>query len=118
MCDRVLFGFWRGKRLRDVEPRLKAGGKYGGAEQEARGSHEGGQAEAVRLRQLAPGRVEPSKRELQPQPAPHDSGPKVYRTNNRRRRSRRALRVQDRMNAKRGRYRAHAQIRYTDRLVF
>ncbi len=25
---RVLFGFWRGKRLRDIEPRLKAGGKY------------------------------------------------------------------------------------------
>lgn len=25
---RVLFGFWRGKRLRGIEPRLKAGGKY------------------------------------------------------------------------------------------
>ena len=25
---RVLFGFWRGKRLRDVEPRLKPGGMY------------------------------------------------------------------------------------------
>ena len=25
---RVLFGFWRGRRLRDVEPRLKPGGKY------------------------------------------------------------------------------------------
>jgi hypothetical protein len=25
---RVLFGFWRGKRLRDIEPRLKPGGKY------------------------------------------------------------------------------------------
>jgi hypothetical protein len=25
---RVLFGFWRGKRLRKVEPRLKPGGKY------------------------------------------------------------------------------------------
>ena len=25
---RVLFGFWRGKRLRHIEPRLKAGGKY------------------------------------------------------------------------------------------
>lgn len=25
---RVLFGFWRGKRLRDLEPGLKAGGKY------------------------------------------------------------------------------------------
>ncbi len=26
--SRVLFGFWRGKRLREIEPRLKAGGKY------------------------------------------------------------------------------------------
>ncbi len=25
---RLLFGFWRGKRLRHVEPRLKPGGKY------------------------------------------------------------------------------------------
>jgi len=25
---RVLFGFWRGQRLRKLEPRLKAGGKY------------------------------------------------------------------------------------------
>ena len=26
--DRVLFGFWRGQRLRTIEPRLKPGGKY------------------------------------------------------------------------------------------
>lgn len=26
--ERVLFGFWRGKRLVDIEPRLKPGGKY------------------------------------------------------------------------------------------
>jgi hypothetical protein len=26
--SRVLFGFWRGKRLRGIEPRLKPGGKY------------------------------------------------------------------------------------------
>ena len=26
--QRVLFGFWRGKRLRDLEERLKPGGKY------------------------------------------------------------------------------------------
>jgi hypothetical protein len=26
--ERVLFGFWRGQRLRDLEPRLKPGGKY------------------------------------------------------------------------------------------
>jgi len=25
---RVLFGFWRGQRLRELEPRLKAGGKF------------------------------------------------------------------------------------------
>jgi len=25
---RVLFGFWRGQRLRDIAPALKAGGKY------------------------------------------------------------------------------------------
>ena len=26
--SRVLFGFWRGQRLTDIEPRLKPGGKY------------------------------------------------------------------------------------------
>ena len=26
--ERVLFGFWRGKRLREIDPRLKPGGKY------------------------------------------------------------------------------------------
>ncbi|HEY8877686.1 MAG TPA: DUF1801 domain-containing protein [Roseateles sp.] len=26
--DCVLFGFWRGKRLLDIEPRLRGGGKY------------------------------------------------------------------------------------------
>ncbi|MES2938805.1 MAG: DUF1801 domain-containing protein [Pseudomonadota bacterium] len=26
--DRLLFGFWRGRRLRGIEPRLKPGGKY------------------------------------------------------------------------------------------
>ena len=26
--ERVLFGFWRGKRLTHIEPRLKGGGKY------------------------------------------------------------------------------------------
>lgn len=26
--QRVLFGFWRGQRLRHLEPRLKPGGKY------------------------------------------------------------------------------------------
>jgi hypothetical protein len=27
-ADRVLLGFWRGQRLRNLEPRLKPGGKY------------------------------------------------------------------------------------------
>src|SRR3954470_19378611 len=27
-AQRVLFGFWRGRRLRAIEPRLKPGGKY------------------------------------------------------------------------------------------
>ena len=27
-AQRVLFGFWRGRRLRTIEPRLKPGGKY------------------------------------------------------------------------------------------
>ena len=26
--ERVLFGFWRGQRLQEIEPRLKGGGKY------------------------------------------------------------------------------------------
>jgi hypothetical protein len=26
--ERVLFGFWRGRRLREIEPRLEPGGKY------------------------------------------------------------------------------------------
>lgn len=26
--ERVLLGFWRGQRLREVEPRLRPGGKY------------------------------------------------------------------------------------------
>ncbi len=27
-ASRVLFGFWRGKRMTDIEPRLAGGGKY------------------------------------------------------------------------------------------
>lgn len=34
--SRVLFGFWRGQRLRDIEPGLKAGGKYEMATMELR----------------------------------------------------------------------------------
>src|SRR5688572_2395936 len=34
--QRVLFGFWRGQRLREIEPRLKPGGKYEMATMEIR----------------------------------------------------------------------------------
>ncbi len=34
--QRVLFGFWRGQRLREIEPRLKPGGKYEMATMELR----------------------------------------------------------------------------------
>ena len=27
-ADRVLLGFWRGQRLRELEPRIRTGGKY------------------------------------------------------------------------------------------
>ena len=27
-AERVLLGFWRGQRLREIEPRLRPGGKY------------------------------------------------------------------------------------------
>jgi hypothetical protein len=36
--ERVLFGFWRGQRLREIEPRLKPGGKYEMATLELRAS--------------------------------------------------------------------------------
>lgn len=35
-AERVLFGFWRGKQLREIEPRLKPGGKYQMATHELR----------------------------------------------------------------------------------
>ena len=37
---RVLFGFWRGKRLREIEARLKPGGKYEMATVELRENEE------------------------------------------------------------------------------
>jgi hypothetical protein len=39
-AHRVLLGFWRGKRLREIEGRLKAGGKYEMATVELRESEE------------------------------------------------------------------------------
>ena len=47
--QRVLFGFWRGQRLRGVEPRLKPGGKYEMATLELR---EGDEIERMVVRKL------------------------------------------------------------------
>ncbi len=47
--ERVLFGFWRGKRLRDIEPRLKPGGKYEMATLELRQGMSVGPATVRRL---------------------------------------------------------------------
>ena len=47
--ERVLLGFWRGQRLRDLEPRLKPGGKYEMATLELR---EGMSVDAPRVRKL------------------------------------------------------------------
>lgn len=47
--ERVLFGFWRGQRLRDIEPRLKPGGKYEMATLELR---EGATIDAETVRRL------------------------------------------------------------------
>lgn len=46
---RVLFGFWRGQLLRDIEPRLKPGGKYEMATIEFR---EGDTIDAAIIRRL------------------------------------------------------------------
>lgn len=48
-ASRVLFGFWRGKRLRDHEPRLKPGGKYEMATLDLRQGDEIAPATARRL---------------------------------------------------------------------
>lgn len=47
---RVLFGFWRGKQLRDIEPRLKPGGMYEMATLELR---EGDNLKTTTVRRLA-----------------------------------------------------------------
>jgi hypothetical protein len=47
--ERVLFGFWRGQRLREIEPRLRPGGKYEMATMELR---EGMTIEAAVARRL------------------------------------------------------------------
>ena len=48
-AERVLFGFWRGQQMRDIEPRLKAGGQYEMATVELR---EGDAIEAATVRRL------------------------------------------------------------------
>ncbi|MGH8617778.1 MAG: DUF1801 domain-containing protein [Burkholderiales bacterium] len=47
---RVLFGFWRGKRLRGMDPLLKPGGKY---EMATRELHEGDKINTALARRLA-----------------------------------------------------------------
>ena len=47
--ERVLFGFWRGQRLRKIEPRLKPGGKYEMATLEL---HDGDEVKPTVIRQL------------------------------------------------------------------
>src|SRR5262245_11390250 len=48
--QRVLFGFWRGQRLTEIEPRLKGGGKYEMATLELR---EGMSISPAKARRLA-----------------------------------------------------------------
>ena len=50
---RVLFGFWRGQRLRHIEPRLRPGGKYEMATLELREGTPLQRATVVRLVQEA-----------------------------------------------------------------
>lgn len=47
--ERVLLGFWRGQRLRSIEPRLKPGGKYEMATLDLR---EGASIDAETVRRL------------------------------------------------------------------
>lgn len=51
--QRVLLGFWRGQRLRDLEPRLKPGGKYEMATMELREGTRISAAQVLRLTKQA-----------------------------------------------------------------
>jgi hypothetical protein len=53
--ERVLFGFWRGQRLQDIEPRLRSGGKFEMATLELR---EGMSIPAARARRLVKAALE------------------------------------------------------------
>ena len=57
---RVLFGFWRGKRLRDIDSRLKPGGKYEMATFEIREGVALVLAHCHNLRRIAGRLVEPT----------------------------------------------------------
>jgi len=48
-AERVLFGFWRGQQMRDIEPRLKPGGPYDMATVEL---HEGDEIAPATVRRL------------------------------------------------------------------
>jgi hypothetical protein len=65
--ERVLFGFWRGQRMRDIEPRLKPGGKYEMATLELR---EGDTVSAKVARKLVKTAVELNQKHGDPQ---HDA---------------------------------------------
>ena len=56
--SRVLFGFWRGLRLREMDPLLRPGGKY---EMATREFHEGDEVNAVLSRRLVKEAVRLSK---------------------------------------------------------
>src|SRR5689334_5734615 len=64
--NRVLFGFWRGQRLREIEPRLKPGGKYELATMELR---EGMGVDDATLRRLTREAVALNKKLGDPQDA-------------------------------------------------
>ena len=52
-ADRVLLGFWRGQRLREIEPRLRPGGKYEMATMELRSADRIAPASVRRLASAA-----------------------------------------------------------------
>ena len=67
--ERVLLGFWRGQRLRELEPRLKPGGKYEMATLELR---EGASITKAAVRRLAARAAELNQRLGDPT---HDARP-------------------------------------------
>jgi len=64
--ERILFGFWRGKRLVEIEPRLKPGGKYEMATMEIR---EGDAIDAATVRRLVKQAIELNRLQGNPQDA-------------------------------------------------